>query len=174
MGAVGDLLRRLFGSGAPEGFTGALEPAEHVVASAATRDGWLVATSLGLWLPGARPRRLGWHLISKATWSGGALSVVEAVEDGAVGEVVVLRDLPPRRFALEEPGKLPEAVHKRVTGAIRSRHRHESPGAWFLRRRVPGRDGLVVQVRPDEGEDVERVKEITPAFVASLPPPPVD
>lgn len=160
------LLRRLFGSGAPEGFTGELEPEETVLASAAVGSSWLVATTHGLWLPG--PRRVGWHLISKATWSGNALAVVEAVEDGTAGEAVVLRDLVPQRFPLESPGKVPQVVHERVTGSIRSRHRHESPGAWFLQRKVPGRDGVVLQVRPDPDADVAEVREIAASVAEKI------
>ncbi|CCH28850.1 hypothetical protein ABZ816_28005 [Actinosynnema sp. NPDC047251] len=161
--------RRLFGSGAPEGFTGELAKDEHVLASAATGEGFLVATTLGLWLPG--PRRLGWHLVSKASWSGSALSVVEAEEDGLAGEAVLLRDLPAVRYPLATPGKVPEVVHARVTGSIRSRHRNEDPGAWFLQRKVPGRDGVVLQVRPDPDADAARVREIaaeTAAKIAAL------
>lgn len=163
------VFRRLFGSGAPAGFSGALERDEHVLASAATGDGFLVATTLGLWLPG--PRRVGWHLVSKASWTGNALSVVEAEEDGEAGAAVLLRDLPAVRYPLAAPGKVPEVVHARVTGSIRSRHRLEDPGAWFLQRKVPGRDGVVLQVRPDPGADVERVRTIaaeSAARIASL------
>jgi hypothetical protein len=160
------LFRRVFGSGAPEGFTGVLEADENVLASAAVGSEWLVATSYGLWVPG--PRRVGWHLISKATWSGNALAVVEAVEDGTAGEAVVLRDLPPRRFPLESPGKVPEVVHERVTGSIRSREHNETVGAWFVQRKVTGQDGVVLQVRPDPGADAERVREVAASVAAKI------
>jgi hypothetical protein len=163
---VRGLFRKVFGSGAPEGFTGALEGDEHVLASAAVGSSWLVATTYGLWLPG--PRRVGWHLVGKATWSGSALSVIESVEDGTAGEAVVLRDLAPQRFPLESPGKVPEVVHERVTGSIKSRHRQEDPGAWFLQRKVAGRDGVVLQVRPDPGTDVDRVREIAATVAAKI------
>lgn len=165
------LLRRLFGSGAPEGFTGALEADEHVLASAAVGSSWLVATTHGLWLPDAGqggPRRLGWHLVSKATWSGNALSVIEAVQEGTAGAAVVLRDLPPQRFPLESPGKVPEVVHERVTGSIKSREHNEAVGAWFVQRKVTGQDGVVLQVRPDPGADVERVREVAASVAAKI------
>lgn len=162
------LFRRVFGSGAPEGFTGALEADEHVLASAAVGSSWLVATTYGLWLPDLEPRRVGWHLISKATWSGNALAVIEAVEDGTAGEAVVLRDLPPRRFPLESPGKVPEVVHERVTGSIKSREHNATVGAWFVQRKVAGRDGVVLQVRPDPGADVERVREVAASVAAKI------
>ncbi|XVV05474.1 hypothetical protein ACQPW3_08815 [Actinosynnema sp. CA-248983] len=152
------VLRRLFGSGAPAGFTGSLSSDEHVLASAAVGDGFLVATSLGLWVPG--PRRVGWHLVSKAIWRGGALSVVEAVEEGHAGDAVVLRDLPAVRFALESPGKVPEVVHARVTGSIKVSERRDDLRAWFVQRKVPGAEGLVLQVRPDPGADTEDLRAI--------------
>ncbi|NUT49217.1 MAG: hypothetical protein HOV94_18210 [Saccharothrix sp.] len=160
------LFGRIFGSGAPEGFTGALEADERVLASAAIGSEWLVATSHGLWLPG--PRRVGWHLVSKATWSGNALAVVEAVEDGTAGDAVLLRDLPPRRFPLESPGKVPEVVHERVTGSIKSTEHNATVGAWFVQRKVAGRDGVVLQVRPDPGADVERVREVAASVAAKI------
>ncbi|WP_158840658.1 hypothetical protein [Saccharothrix deserti] len=165
------LFRRLFGSGAPEGFTGSLEADEHVLASAAVGSSWLVATTSGLWLPDpgqSGPRRVGWHLISKATWSGNALSVIEAVEDGMAGEAVLLRDLVPQRFVLESPGKVPEVVHARVTASIKSREHNKTAGAWFVQRKVTGRDGVVLQVRPDPGTDVERVREIAASVAAKI------
>ncbi|MFR9729421.1 hypothetical protein ACL03H_09335 [Saccharopolyspora sp. MS10] len=137
----------------PADFAGALTADEQVLAAARCSDGPLVATDLGLWLPGGR--RLGWHLISKATWNDGVLVVVEAAESVAAGEAVLLRDLPPSRFPVTEPGRLPEVVHARVTGSIRGTEHRELAvgGARFVRRKVPGRDGLVLQVRPDPGTD---------------------
>ncbi len=150
----------------PKDFAGELAAEESVLAVASVRDGGhLVVSTLGLWLP--EGRRLGWHLLSKATWSGGVLSVVEAKETGTVGpadaegpgRAVLLADLPPVRFRLPDPGKVPEAVHARVTGSIRSRHHRELPGggAWFVQRKVPGVDGIVLQVRPDPGTDPDLV-----------------
>ncbi|GAA3437024.1 hypothetical protein [Kutzneria kofuensis] len=152
------LRRRL--TGIPEGFAGELAENESVAASGTSGGEPVVATSLGLWLPGEE--RLGWHLISKATWDGAALTVIAAVESGTAGSAVLLTDQPPRRYPLEQPGKLPQAVQRRVTGSIVDRHRHELPGGgvWFVRRRVPGQDGTVLQVRADAGAD--------PAAVAKL------
>jgi hypothetical protein len=160
---VSGFLSRLL-SGIPKGFTGRLENHESVAAWAHVRGGGhLVATSLGLWAPGEDgARRIGWHLVSKATWGGGALVIVEADEVERAGAAVVLADLPPVRFVVEAPGKLPQAVQRRVTDSIRSRHHRELPGggAWFVQRKVPGRDGTVLQVRPDEGTDPGIVREI--------------
>ena len=157
-------LRRLLGGGVPASLSGALDPDEHVVASAELRGGGsLHATSLGLWVPGEeRPRRVGWHLVSKVTWGNGVLEVIEARETGTAGEAVLLADERPVRYVLERPGKLPDIVHARVNGSIRSRHRRELPGggAWFVQRKVPGRDGIVLQVRADPGTDEDAVRQL--------------
>lgn len=158
------LAERFFGSGAPQGWTGTLSSDENVIAVGELRGGGhVVATSLGLWLPGDDgPRRVGWHLISKASWGNGELTVIEADETGTAGDAVLLADRAPRRYAFETPGKLPEIVHRRVTGSIKSRHHRDLPGggAWFVQRKVPGRDGILLQVRPDEGADIDAVSKI--------------
>jgi hypothetical protein len=160
------LFRRLFGSGAPDGFTGTLEPDETVVAFAAVQGGGhLVATSLGLWVPG--PRRIGWHLISKVRWEG-ALRVVEAQEASTEGPVVLLEDLPAQRFALDDPGRVLRAISQRVEGSIRVRERVESPGVWIVQRKVPGRDGVVWQARGDAGVDLADVRAAVTAFSEGL------
>lgn len=149
----------------------ALLPDEHVIARAPAADGGtVVATSHGLWLPGSG--RLGWHLISKATWEGGALGVVEAEEAAVVEGAVLITDRPVRRVKLTEPGKVPEVVHRRVTASIRSRHRRELPGggAWFVQRSVPGRDGVVLQVRPDAGTDEAAVRQVVGDVARRLRP----
>ena len=53
---------------------------------------------------------------------------------------VLLADRPARRFRLADPGRVPEAVHARVEGSIRSRHHRDLPGggAWFVQRKVAG------------------------------------
>lgn len=139
----------------PEGFAGRLDSAERIITTGELADsGHLVLTQLGMWVPeGAEARRIGWHLVSKAVWDHEALVVTEAVGIGRVGEAVLLSDLPPRRFTLATPGKVPEVVRQRVTGSIRSSQRCELPGggAWFVQRRVPGQDGVVLQVRADPG-----------------------
>jgi hypothetical protein len=153
--------RRLFGlESPPEGFLGTLAPDERVLASApvAGGDGVLVCTPDGLWLP--EGRRVGWHLISKATWANDTLAVTEAEEGEMLTEAVLLVDRSPRSFRLIEPGRVPEVVHRRVTGSIRARQRIEldSGGAWLLRRAVPSTDGTLLQVRVDPGTDVEALR----------------
>ena len=173
MSALRSALRRLLGGdGLPEGFAGHLEPEERVLATAATADGaHLVVTSRGMWIPdGDGVRRVGWHLVSRAVWRNGALALVEADEVDDLHGAVLLADRPARRFRLTEPGRLPEAVHARVEGSIRSRHHRDLPGggAWFVQRKVPGRDGTVLQVRPDPGTDPAVVAQVTADVVRSM------
>jgi hypothetical protein len=143
----------------PEGVV--LEADERVVAVADVAGGGrVVATSRGLWLPGAP--RLRWHLISKATWAGGALAVTPAREEETVEGAVLIADEPTLRLRLATPGRVPEAVHRRVTGSIRSRHHRDLPGggAWFVQRSVSGRDGVLLQVRADPGTDADVVRRV--------------
>lgn len=167
------MLRRFFarlaGQDVPDGFEGTLEPDEHVLATAELKSGGhLIATSHGLWLPGSR--RVGWHMVSKATWGGGALVLIEASEASRAGDAVVLADLPPVRYVLQGSGKLPDVVHARVTKSIASRHRQELPGggAWFVQRKVPGQDGIVLQVRPDSGTDPDAVEQVAAEVAAKM------
>lgn len=173
-------LRRLLGRDElPDDVAGRLAPDENVLATATLADGGrLVVTSLGLWLPGDDGARLlGWHLVSRAGWKNGALTVVEAREDETVGGAVILADLPPLRLRLGEPGRVPEVVHARVEGSIRSRHHRELPGssadaagggAWFVQRKVPGRDGIVLQVRPDPGTDPAALRQVVADVARAL------
>jgi hypothetical protein len=161
-------MRRLFGRlvdrDLPVDFTGELAAAEHVVGVAELADGGhAVATSFGLWLPdGDGVRRVGWHLISKVNWNADWLAVVEAEETGTVADAVLLSDRPARRVRLSRPGRVPEVVHTRVTGSIKSSHHRDLPGggAWVVQRSVPGRDGIVLQVRPDPGTDQDAVRSL--------------
>ncbi|RJQ80434.1 hypothetical protein D5S17_08210 [Pseudonocardiaceae bacterium YIM PH 21723] len=149
----------------PDGVRLPLTDDEHVVAQARSGNRHLIATQYGLWITDGtepEPRRTGWHLISKAEWRSGALELTVADETGELGAAVLLTDRAVRRYPLDQPGTLPKAVYDRVTGSIRSTHRQELPGgaAWFVQRKVPGRDGVILQVRPDPGTD--------PAVVADL------
>ncbi|MEN3320645.1 MAG: hypothetical protein V7643_4047 [Mycobacterium sp.] len=167
--SIRKVIDRITGRGVPEGFDGTLDNDEHVLASSPVKSGGhLVATSHGLWLPGSR--RVGWHLISKATWGGGSLVLIEATEASRAGDAVVLSDMPPVRFVLTGAGKLPDIVHARVTKSISSRHRQELPGggAWFVQRKIPGQDGIALQVRPDPGTDEAAVHRVAAEVAAKL------
>lgn len=159
----------------PAGFTGTLDPGERIVTMGELAGGGhLVLTQLGMWVPeGAEARRIGWHLVSKAAWDRSALVVTEAVSTGTAGEAVLLSDLPPRRFALAAPGKVPEVVRVRVTSSIRSSEHCALPGggAWFVQRRIPGRDGVVLQVRADPGTAPGALETMASEIAARLPRP---
>jgi hypothetical protein len=169
-------LRRVFGrlvdGELPTGFPGTLAADERVLGVADLADGGhVVATTFGLWLPeGDGTRRLGWHLVSKANWDNGSLIVVEAEETDTVDGAVLLADLPPRRLRLTRLGGVPEAVHARVTGSIKSRHHRDLPngGAWVVQRSVPGQDGIVLQVRPDPGTDPAVVRSLAAQIAAQV------
>ncbi|WP_167455018.1 hypothetical protein [Amycolatopsis kentuckyensis] len=165
-------LRRLLGDRTPDGFAGSLAPGEEVVDSAPVEGGGhLVVTALGLWIPsGDGARRVGWHLVGKAAWADGVFTLTESSEVATAGAAVVLADLPPVRFRLPSPGKVPREAYQRVEGSIRTRHRQEigTGGAWFVQRKVPGRDGSVLQVRPDPGTDVALVEAIAEQVAAKL------
>lgn len=162
--------RRFFGGEvAPDGFSGALDPDERMLACADTQAGPLVATTLGLWPPGEPAVRLGWHLISKVRWSDGALVVVVTDETGRAGDAVLIADREPVRFALVRPGKLPKVVRERVDGSIRSRAHKDLPGGgvWFAQRRYP--DGAVVlQARPESGADLGLVRDLAAEAAARI------
>lgn len=171
-------LRRLaetLGLVAPAGLEGVIPAGEEVLATATTdAGGRLAVTHLGLWVPdelGAR--RISWHLISKAVWSDGALTVTEADEVAPAGDAVLLADRTPVRWPLAHPGKVPQFVRRRVDGSIRGRHRKElaDGGTWFVLRKVPGRDGVVLQVRPDGGTDPEAAAAIAREAAQEIPPP---
>lgn len=159
----------------PAGFTGTLEPTERVVTMGElVGGGHLVLTQLGLWVPeGAETRRIGWHVVSKAVWDRSALVITEAVSTGTAGEAVLLSDLAPRRFELAQPGKVPEMVRQRVTSSILSSEYCELPGggAWFVQRRIPGRDGVVLQVRADPGTALGAVEMMVGEVASRLPQP---
>jgi hypothetical protein len=142
-------LRRLIGGAQPpDGFDGKLDGEERVLAAAAVDGGGhLVATDRGLWVPepGAAHRRIGWHLVSRANWDGRALTVVEADELGTDGDAVLIADRPPHRYPVPEPVTIPEVVHARVTRSVL--HSEQTADGLRVRRRVPGRDGVQVQLR---------------------------
>ena len=127
-----------------------LDEDERVVSWAPAPGGAVVATPLGLWLPGV-PDRLPWHLIDKATWRSDVLTIIPAVDSGDG----VLVEQPPRSVRLEQPRDIPQTVRVRVEKAIAFTRHHPLPGAGgagvrhgvrVVGRRVPGEDGVSWQM----------------------------
>jgi hypothetical protein len=129
---------------------------ERIVAWAgATGDEVVVATNLGLWLPGA-PERLGWHEIHKATWSGRQLAVIAAEEVATAGDYAVMADQPPTVYTLLDPDQVPEQVRARVSRSVAYTSHHPLPdggGVRVVARRVSGANGLRWAVRYDQDSD---------------------
>ena len=144
----------------PAETTARLDPDERVVSWAPAAGGAVVATPLGLWLPGV-PDRLPWHLIDKATWRNNVLTLIPAVDPGDG----VLVEQPPRSVRLEQPRDIPETVRVRIERAIAFTRHHPLPGAdgtggtgvrrgvRVVGRRVPGVDGVSWQLVFDAGVD---------------------
>jgi hypothetical protein len=114
--------------------------------------GVVVATNLGLWLPG-EAERLGWHQIHKAAWDGQRLAVTTAEVVGERDGYRIVADQPVRHFRLADPGELPHQIRARVTRSV-AYTQHYAGGGGGVRvaaRRVPGVDGLTWTVRFDAG-----------------------
>ena len=141
----------------------------------------VVATTLGLWLPGRD--RLGWHEIHKATWAGSRLTVVPAVQVGTSGEpgerhgtaYAVMADDAAVVVDLTEPGDVPAEVRKRVTRSVAYTAHHPlgNGGVRVVARRVAGVDGLTWHVRYDDGTDLSdpEVAQATAELVAEAAAP---
>jgi hypothetical protein len=144
-----------------------LDRDERVVAWGSTPDGGAVlATPLGLWLPGV-PDRLPWHLVDKAVWRDGTLTVTPAEDSG--GGVLV--ELAPVSVRIAEPRDLPQTVRVRVQRAIAYTRHSPLPtggGVRVVGRRVAGRDGLAWQRVYDRGVDPDdpAVREHTDRLLA--------
>ncbi|MFU8850144.1 hypothetical protein ACNAW0_04025 [Micromonospora sp. SL1-18] len=137
-----------------------LAAGERVLAWAAAGngegDGVVVASNLGLWLPG-RGQRIGWHDILKAVWSGRELSVTPADRVAERDGYLVVADRPAETYLLLDPGDLPHQVRTRVTRSVAYTAHHPVPGGAgrVAARRVPGVDGLTWTVRYDPGTPVD-------------------
>lgn len=170
-----NLLRRVIarvnGTNLPESFTGTLEAEEHVLASAATGERCVLVTSHGLWLPESESdRRIGWHRIAKARWAESVLEVTEARVTEVIAGIEVLEDLPIQRYTIKAPGRVPQTVRARVERSIIERQSRTLTGgtAWFVQRREPGVDGVLLQVRPDSGVDLGEVRSLTENIARQL------
>ncbi|MEV4723465.1 hypothetical protein [Micromonospora humida] len=136
----------------------------------AAGGGVLVATNLGLWLPGRR-ERLGWHDIVKAVWSGRELTVTPAATVAERDGYLVVADGPAETYLLLDPGDLPHQVRARVTRSVAYTQQHPVPGGSgrIAARRVAGADGLTWTVRYDPGTpvDADEVRAETDQLVAA-------
>jgi hypothetical protein len=132
-------------------------------------DQALVATNYGLWLPAGR--RLGWHEIHKAGWSGRELRITPAEVAEERADYTVLVDGPVLVLQLLDPGELPDQVRARVTRSVAytTHHPMQVGGVRLVGRRVPGQDGLSWAVRYDSGTPVSlpAVIEYTDELVAT-------
>ena len=131
-----------------------LDRDERVVSWASTPDGGtVVATPLGVWLPGpAGAERIAWHLVDKAIWRDGTLTLIAATDAGDG----VLTEQPARSVRLSVPHDLPQAVRARVERSIAFTRHHRLPSGGGVRvvgRRAPGADGLTWQIVFDPGVD---------------------
>ncbi|WP_433376586.1 hypothetical protein ACQPZX_08115 [Actinoplanes sp. CA-142083] len=155
----------------PASLRPALGPEERVLAWApvSSPDGALVATNQGLWLPDGK--KLGWHEIHKAAWSGRELRITPAEVAEVRDEYAVLIDGPAVSYLLLEPGELPDQVRTRVTRSVAytSHHPLNTGGVRVVGRRVPGHDGLSWAVRYDSGTPVQlpAVVELTGELVSA-------
>jgi hypothetical protein len=151
----------------------ALARDERILAWAASGEApseVVVATNLGLWLPGPPSRRLPWSEIHKAAWSGQELVITPAARVTEIEGYAVMADQPVERFRLAEPGDIPSQVRGRVTRSVAYTAHHPLPGGGGVRvvaRRVSGVDGLRWSVRYDNGADVTDpvVREVTTQLV---------
>lgn len=158
----------------PREFAGLLGPDEAVLAATAvTGGGLLVGTRRGVWQISAgneTPQLYGWQTISKARWQPPVLELTVSVTVGSLGEAELIEDQPPLRFEVGERSKLTDLVHSRVRGGIVSSEHHLVPGggAWVVVRRVPGRDGVVVNVRLDPGTSLDAAGAVLEPLVAEV------
>lgn len=125
----------------------ALESGERRLAwGTTTRGDPLVATDLGLHVPGAS--RLDWPDVEKASWKRPLLEVVEVATVSGAGRR--------SRFELAEEGELPDAVRSSVTASIAwSTHVALLPagGVRVVGRRRAGLELLDWQLVYDRGTD---------------------
>ena len=142
----------------PPPLTAALDEDEHIQAFADLTDGnWLAVSRFGLWHgDGNTAARIGWEAISKARLDGSVLSVIPTRRIGEFPDgTTVLTDDATREHVLSSRGALTDIVHTRVRRSVAASRQVSYPGGggWVVLRRVPGRDGVVTQLRLDPGAD---------------------
>jgi len=143
---------------APAALVAALGKDEQVMGLTPTQDGRILAASrFGIWLvDGDVAERWDWHLISKARLADRVLGLTVADQvDRWPDGTAVLVDRPEVQIRPERLSKLTDTVHHRVRRSVAASRYLPWAGAggWVVLRRVPGRDGLVVQLRLDAGAD---------------------
>jgi hypothetical protein len=155
----------------PTSLNAVLRPDEHLLAFAQDVAGsWLAATRYGVWkVPaGAEPHLFSWASISKARWQPPILQVTVADVVGELAGADLIVDRPPMNIEMTVAGKLTDIIHNRTLAGIISSVHHEFPGGggWVVVRRVPGRDGVSVQVRLDAGTDPAAAQQRLAAVVS--------
>jgi hypothetical protein len=157
----------------PQALSGRLDADELITAMAQTDDGrTLVTTRRGLWVvEQVGAERLGWERVAKARFELGVLTLVP-LEDvalpqdlDAAQEMSVVRDGRPRDHRLGRPAKVTDQIHIRVRRSVAASRYLPWPGAggWVALRRVPGRDGLLLQLRLDPVAD-----QLAPGFLPAV------
>lgn len=130
----------------PSSYRALFQRGERVLAWAARADGpdagLVVATNLGLWVD---RERIGWHEVTKAKWDNPVLIVTTCEVVDGDADPVVLRDRPPVKLTLVDPGPLPHQVYQRVTHSIVSSEL-QPDGTRLVGRRMPGVDGIAMTV----------------------------
>ena len=142
---------------------------DRVVSWADTADGThVLASRRGLWWPADESWRLiGWHVVDKAVWRDGVLTVIEA----DVMDDLLLVDRRPVAAPLAVPRDLPPTVRKRVEANVVRTVLEPVPGgsARYVGRRVPGEDGLRWWARLEGGtRPDERVRAAVADRLADL------
>jgi hypothetical protein len=135
----------------------------------AERDGVVIVTTQGMWLPG-RAERLGWHQVHKATWAGSRLTVTPSTQIQTGQGYAVMADGEQIVVGLANPADVPAEVRTRVTRSVAYTAHHEVPGGGVrvVARRIPGLDGVSWHVRYDPGTDPSdpEVRSATEEYVA--------
>ena len=157
----------------PAELTAVLRPDEEVLALAQDAGGnCLAATRYGVWKVhvGKDPYLFNWSAISKAKWQPPILQIVIADVVGQIGGADLIVDRVPMNIEISDSTKLTDIIHNRTRAGIVSSEHHELPGgggAWLVVRRVPGQDGVAVQVRLDPGTDPDVAAEQLPDLIAA-------
>ncbi|WP_049572920.1 hypothetical protein [Nonomuraea sp. SBT364] len=119
----------------------ATEQGERVLTFTPSGDGFLVATTLALHLPGGD--RIPYESVDRASWDEGGLSLVTTGGER-------------HRVAVTEPGLLPETLRERVNATIVVNKHVDLPGRGGVRlvaRRRPGGEVTGWTFVFDEGLD---------------------